>query len=49
MLGKQLVEINLFMYWIHKDDLFLSGSIAEDGKGEGSNQASDTQLVHTNI
>lgn len=44
--GKQLVGISLFIYQIHKDYLFLSGSISEDGKGEGSNQASDTQLVH---
>lgn len=49
MFGKQLVGINLFMYQIHKDDLFLSGSISVDGKGEGSNQASDTQPVHTSI
>lgn len=33
--GKQLVGINLFMEQIHKDDLFLSGSISKDGKGEG--------------
>lgn len=33
--GKQLVGINVFMEQIHKDDLFLSGSISEDGKGEG--------------
>lgn len=35
MFGKQLVGINLFMEKIHKDDLFLSGSISKDGKGEG--------------
>lgn len=47
--GKQLVGINLSMYQIQKDDLFLSGSTSEDGKGEGRNQGSDTQLVHTSI
>lgn len=46
--GKQLVGIHLFIYQIHKDYSFLSGSISEDGKREGSNQASDTQLVHKN-
>lgn len=46
--GKQLVGIRLFIYQIHKDYSFLSGSISEDGKREGSNQASDTQLVHKN-
>lgn len=49
MFGKQLVGINLSMYQIEKDDLFLSGSTSEDGKGEGRNQGSDTQLVHTSI
>ena len=49
MFGKLLVVISLLMYQLHKDDLFLSGSISEDGQGEGCNQAGDTQLVHTSV